>query len=274
MRIHDDPALFRTLISNIVRNITRKRRSTQLRYGVMPQLPEPPRPQRRPRPGRRKALDRDALVAAAIRILDAEGLDAVTIRRVAQELGVGAASLYAYVDSKDALIELVLDDVVGEIDVSGFPNDDPWQEQLKELIRRSRAAFGAHRDVARASLGRIPSGPNALRTMDTMLAVLERSGLSDQVIAYAGDLVGLLISATAYEESLFADTGLELDDFAGYVQELRAYLEALPPDRFPHMVALAGPLTRFEPGTDSRFEFMLDVVVRGLDSLRDQPQAS
>lgn len=235
----------------------------------MAELPEPPRPQRRARPGRKRALDRDAVVAAAIRVLDADGLDAVTIRRVAQELGVGAASLYAYVDSKDALIELVLDHVVGEVDVSDFPNEDPWQEQLKELIRRARAAFVAHRDVARASLGRIPSGPNALRTMDTMLGVLKRSGLPDQVIAYAGDLIGLLISATAYEESLFAETGLNIEDFVGYVEEFRAYLEALPADRFPHMVALAGPLTHFDPGTDSRFEFMLDVVVRGLDSLRD-----
>jgi AcrR family transcriptional regulator len=233
------------------------------------ELPEPPRPQRRPRQARRKALDRSAVVEAAIRVLDAEGLDAVTIRRVAQELGVGAASLYAYVDSKDTLIELVLDHVVGEVDVSGFPNDDPWQEQLKELIRRSRATFGAHRDVARASLGRIPGGENALRVMDTMLAVLARSGLSDQVIAYAGDLIGLLISATAYEESLFADTGLDLEEFVRYVGEYRSYLESLPADRFPNMVALAKPLTHFDPGTDSRFEFMLDVVVRGLDSLRD-----
>lgn len=233
------------------------------------ELPEPPRPQKRARGGRKKALDRGAVVDAAIRVLDAEGLDAVTIRRVAQELGVGAASLYAYVDSKDALIELVLDHVVGEVDVSGFPNDDPWQDQLKELIRRARAAFGAHRDVARASLGRIPSGANALRTMETMLAVLRRSDLPDQVVAYAGDLIGLLVSATAYEESLYADTGLKMEDFVGYVEEFRAYLESLPADRFPNMVALAGPLTRFDPGTDSRFEFMLDVVVRGLDSLRD-----
>jgi AcrR family transcriptional regulator len=233
------------------------------------ELPEPPRPHRRVRQGRRRSLDRQAVVDAAIRVLDADGLDAVTIRSVAQELGVGAASLYAYVDSKDTLIELVLDHVIGEVDYAGFPNDDPWQEQLKELIRRSRTTFTAHRDIARASLGRIPSGPNALHGMDTMLAVLKRSGLSDQVIAYAGDLIGLLISATAYEESLFAETGLNMEEFVSYVEELRAYLEALPADRFPHMVALAGPLTHFDPGTDSRFEFMLDVVVRGLDSLRD-----
>jgi AcrR family transcriptional regulator len=235
----------------------------------MTDLPEPPRPQRRARPGRKKALDRDAVVEAAIRVLDAEGLDAVTIRRVAHELGVGAASLYAYVDSKDTLIELVLDHVIGEIDVSGYPDERPWQEQLKDLIRSARAAFTAHGDVARASLGRIPSGPNSLRNMNTLLAVLRRSNLSDQVIAYAGDLIGLLIGAASYEESLFAETGLDHEGFMRYVEEFRAYLASLPADRFPLLVELAGPLTHVEPGKDSRFEFMLDVIVRGLDSLRE-----
>ncbi len=232
-------------------------------------LPEPPRPQRRVRPGHKKALDRDAVVEAAIRVLDAEGLDAVTIRRVAQELGVGAASIYAYVDSKDTLIELVLDHVIGEIDYTGYPDDRPWQEQLKDLIRAARATFSAHRDIARASLGRIPSGPNSLVSMETLLAVLRRSNLSDQVIAYAGDLIGLVIGAASYEESLFAESGLDFEEFMRYIEEFRAYLGSLPPDRFPLLVELAGPLTHVDPGQDARFEFMLDVIVRGLDSLRD-----
>jgi AcrR family transcriptional regulator len=232
-------------------------------------LPEPPRPQRRARPGRKKALDRDAVVEAAIRVLDAEGLDAVTIRRVAHELGVGAASLYAYVDSKDTLIELVLDHVIGEIDYSRYPDDRPWHEQLKDLIRSTRDVFNAHRDVARASLGRIPSGANSLEAMETLLAVLRRSKLSDQVIAYAGDLIGLLIGAASYEESLFAETGLDYEELHQYIAEFRSYLSSLPADRFPLLVELAEPLTHVDPGQDSRFEFMLDVIVRGLDSLRE-----
>ncbi len=235
----------------------------------MTDLPEPPRPQRRTRPGRKRALDREAVVEAAIRVLDAEGLDAVTIRRVAHELGVGAASLYAYVDSKDTLIELVLDHVIGEIDYSGYPDERPWQDQLKDLIRETRDTFNAHRDIARASLGRIPSGGNSLQAMETLLAVLRRSRLSDQVIAYAGDLIGLLIGAASYEESLFAESGLDFEEFHQYVEEFRDYLASLPVDRFPLLVELAGPLTHSEPGKDTRFEFMLDVIVRGLDSLRD-----
>lgn len=235
----------------------------------MSTLPEPPSPpQRRARPARRRALTRETIVGAAIRILDHDGLDGVTLRRVADELGVSAASLYDYVESKDSLVDLMLDHVLGEIDVSDLPDDRPWQEQIKDLIRRARSAFAAHGDIARATLGRIPSGQNALLEMEVMLAVLRKSDLSDQVIAYAGDLIGLLVGASAYEESLFAQTGVGFDEFLSYIRDFRTYLELLPSDRFPNLVALAGPLTHVNPDEDERFEFMLNVIVDGLAAQR------
>jgi AcrR family transcriptional regulator len=235
----------------------------------MSSLPEPPLPpQRRARPTRRRALDRESIVDAAIRILDSDGLDGVTLRRVADELGVSAASLYDYVDSKDALIELMLDRVFSEIATSHLPDNRPWQEQIKDLIRRSHAAFAAHGDIARATLGRIPSGANALVQMEVVFAVLRKSNLPDQVVAYAGDLIGLIVGASAYEESLFAQTGVGFDEFLRYIQEFRAYLESLPTDRFPNLVGLAGPLTRVNPDEDERFEFMLNVIVDGLAAQR------
>ena len=62
----------------------------------------------------------------------------MTLRRVADELGASAASLYDYVESKDVLVELMLDQVIGEIDLSDLPDSRPWQEQIKDLIRRTR----------------------------------------------------------------------------------------------------------------------------------------
>lgn len=232
-------------------------------------LPEPPPPpQRRTRPVRQRALDRTAVVEAAVRVLDAEGLDAVTLRRVAYELGVGAASLYAYVDSKDVLVELMLDHVLGEVDLSGLPDDRPWQEQIKDAMRRTHATFVAHGDIGRATLGRIPSGPNSLRAMETMMAVLRRSDLPDQVVAYAADLIGLVIGAAAYDDSLYRESGVGYDELLRFIGEFRSYLVALPPDRFPNLVELAGPLTHVSPDEDERFEFMLNVIVDGLAAQR------
>jgi AcrR family transcriptional regulator len=232
-------------------------------------LPEPPTPpQRRQAKPRQRGLDREAVVAAALAVVDREGLDAATLRRVAEELGASAASLYDYVESKDALVDLVLDRVLGEIDTSDLPDGRPWQEQVKDVIRRTREVFGRHGDIARATLGRIPAGPNALRQMEVMLAVLRTSELPEQVVAYAGDLIGLIVGASAYEESLFAQEGVGFDEFLRFVREFREYLEALPHDRFPNLVELAGPLTRVAPDEDERFEFMLNVLVDGLAAQR------
>lgn len=232
-------------------------------------LPDPPTPpQRRQRQSRQRGLERDTIVAAALGVVDREGLDAATLRRVAEELGTSAASLYDYVESKDVLVELMLDRVLGEIETSDLPDSRAWQEQVKDVIRRTREVFGRHGDIARATLGRIPAGPNGLRQMEVMLAILRASDLQVQVVAYAGDLIGLVVGAAAYEESLFAQEGAGFDEFLRYVREFRGYLEALPPDRFPNLVELAGPLTRVAPDEDERFEFMLNVVVDGIAAQR------
>jgi AcrR family transcriptional regulator len=229
----------------------------------------PPRPPwKGPEPERRRRpLSADAIVDAALAVVDAEGFDALTMRRVAQELGTGGASLYAHVENKDALIDLVMDRVIGELDVPWPPDPDNAAEQIKECVRRVRANLGAHRDLARGALARIPTGANALGKMEQMLAIMRAAGLPDQVVAYAADLLSLYATATAYEESLYSTRGWTEEDMVGYIAQLRDYFASLPPERFPHTVALAAALTSGEG--DERFEFGLDLLVRGLMSLRE-----
>src|SRR5690242_8710956 len=223
----------------------------------LPLPPARPRPERQS--GRRRSLDRDAVVDAALRVLDAEGLDAVTIRRVAQELGTSGTALYTYVRDKDELVELLLDRVIGEVDISSIPADLPWQEQVRAIGRELRRVFSSHRDIARATLGRVPQGENSLAIVESMLGRLRAAEVPDEVIALGVDLLALYVGAVSYEESM---THLEPESIASFVDELRSYFENLPPDRFPNMIAMAGPLT----STADRFEFGLDVIVRGLAS--------
>lgn len=239
----------------------------------------PPAPRFRPgglageprrRAPRRASLNRDSIVAAALRVVDADGLDAMTMRRVGQELDTGGASLYAHVANKDELLELVIDQVIGELELPDAPDPDRWPEQVKEIVRSMRAVLAGHKDIARGCLGRIPLGPNALRGSEALIAVMKSGGLPDQVAAYACDLLPLYATATAYEESLYASAQITPTDLAGYIAEMRAYFAALPTDRFPHIAALAGPLTAGSGG-DERFEFGLDVLVRGLASLGLRP---
>ena len=225
-------------------------------------LPEPPR---RGRPAAkaesaREPLTRERIVDAAFRILDAGGLDAVSMRSVAEALGTGPASLYAHVSGKEELLSLLIERLAGEM---RLPEPDPerWQEQIKELVREMHSVLLAHRDLARVRLGTIPLGEGALRVSDRMIEILALGGLPKQVIAYAVDLLPLYAVATAYEQSL-SNERAATEEGARYVEEVDAYLAALPPDRFPHLAALAPELAAGDAG--ERFEFGLDVLVAGL----------
>src|SRR3954465_1265119 len=109
-------------------------------------------------------------------------------------------------------------------------------------MRGIRRMLGAHRDIAGASLGTIPTGPNALTVINGLLGVILEAGLPDKVIAYAVDIVPLYATATAYEEALEAMRGVEETEDE-WVQQMRRYWSSLPADRFPHIVRLAVPLT-------------------------------
>jgi AcrR family transcriptional regulator len=236
-------------------------------------LPQPPRRPSAQRDGaarrhtpRRRSLTREAIVEAALKVLDAEGLDAMTMRRVAQELQTGAASLYAYFEDKDELVAAVIERVIGELPPPPAPDPERWQEQLKESGRAMRAMLAAHNDIARAAFARIPFGESALAGMDAVIGYLRAGGLPDQVAAYAADVLPLYVTAVAYEESIYSRQGISPEAFTEFATRMRDYFAALPPERFPNLNALAGPLT-LAPAGDERFEFGMEVLIRGLASL-------
>ena len=206
---------------------------------------------------------------AALRVVDRDGLEATSMRRVAEELAAAPSALYWHVRNKDELLQLVFDRVAGEIELP-LPDPEQWQEQAKTVAREMRRVLTSHRDIARVSLGAIPVGPNVLRVVEWMHALLRGAGLPDRVVALVGDLFGLYVGAYAYEESLglASPTGEDLPP-EQVVAMLREYWESLPPALFPHTLALLDVL--FEGGPDERFEFGLDVLVRGLASLQSEP---
>jgi AcrR family transcriptional regulator len=226
----------------------------------MAAVPDPPWWRMRGEPGRdRRPLTRDAIVEAALALLERDGLQGLSMRRLAQELGAGAASLYWHVGDKEELLSLLLDRIVGEAEV---PEPDPenWQRTVKELARSNRRLFSQRRDAAQLSLGRIPAGPNSLPVLERNLAVLTASGLPPRVIAYAADMLALFVGAFAYEESIRSD------DQAS-PEQIGAYWASLPPEQFPVITRLAGDLTA--GGAEERFEFAIELLVRGLEAMAD-----
>jgi AcrR family transcriptional regulator len=231
----------------------------------MPGAPEPPwrrRQEGTPRADRRP-LTRDAIVDAAMTVLDRDGLTGLSMRKLADELGVGAASLYWHVGDKEELLGLLLDRIVGETEV---PEPDPenWQEQVKEMGRESRRLLQRHRDAAQISLGRIPVGPHSMPVLERYLAVLVAAGLPSRVIAHAADMFALYVGGFAFEESMRVPP---LGDERAGQEQLAEYFRSLPPDEFPSLVALAGDLTAGD--NDERFEFALELLVRGLEAMAE-----
>jgi AcrR family transcriptional regulator len=225
--------------------------------GGMPVLPwEKPR-RRRPA---KAPLTRERIVEAAIKILDRDGLDAVSTRKIAEDLGTGSASLYAHVSSRDELIELMVDRIASEIEV---PEPDPahWQDQIREYARHAQRVWASHADIVRTSLATIPTGPGRLRVIEGLLAIMKAAGFSDQVAAWGVDRLQIYIDADTYEGWLFTlkiKQGFNLEE---YLHSIRDYYRQLPADRFPILAGLGGAITG---DGDRRFEFGLDLLIAGL----------
>jgi AcrR family transcriptional regulator len=237
-------------------------------------LPEPPRRaaargRRRPAGRARTPLSRDAIVDAALAIIDAEGIDALSMRAVAERLGTGAASLYAHVDNKDVLLELVFDRVAGEMRLPEIEGGD-WQAYVKAFMREQRRVLTAHRDIARVAMAKIPTGPNVLDIIDRVLGVMREAGLPDRIIGLAPDILSLYVVADAVEASMYPG-GEDDPETIAYFQEVGEYFASLPPSRFPNITAMTGALMS-EASGDERFEFGLDLLVRGIASLAAEEQ--
>lgn len=205
-------------------------------------------------------LSLDLVVETALGVLDAEGLGAVTTRRVARELGTGQASLYAYVRNKDELLAKVLEKVLADIPLPTARGT--WQQRLMRYGRQTRKGLLAHPGIAAVALASVPAGTAALARGEWMLGLLRSAGLPDPVVAMAVDNIGLFVIASASEEELRTQPGSDGHDrwwsrpATGTGQE--------PDGAFPHTVALRPLLT--SGSSQERFEFGLRLMVAGLEA--------
>ena len=208
---------------------------------------------------RRNPLSREQIVEAALRIVDQEGADAMTVRRIGEQLNTGSATIYWYVSGKDEIVELVYDHVMGGLELPE-PDAACWAEQLKDFGRQAYRLLLQHKDLVALSAGRIPVGPNMLRVMEWFQTLLRGAGLPDYAAAFAGDIFGRYVDASVLEVTAQGGPPAEL---------VGQYFASLPPDRFPNMTAMHR--TRTGRDDEARFEFGLDVLVRGFVSLVGRP---
>jgi AcrR family transcriptional regulator len=232
-------------------------------------------------PRRDRGLSRDEIVRAAIAVADAEGPDAISMRRIARELNAGAMSLYWYVGSKEELLDLMLDAIEVEIEVPE-PSGD-WRADLGIFAHRTRAALSRHRWAMEFVGTRPPSGPNDVRNLERLLGLLEGTGVDDARL-----IMGIFMTVATFvtgavmreaqeircqREQERAQAALTAEEIQAEHERYQKWFEAS--GRFPRIARLMqSGVDPDDPNTrDERFQFGLDCVLDGIaGQLSPRPQ--
>lgn len=219
----------------------------------------------RERAGRRPKLTREAIVRAAIGIADAEGIEAVSIRRIAAELGARAMSLYTHIERKEDLLDLMADEVNAEVLVEGeLPAD--WREAISAVVRHTRDGIRRHPWLVDLVAGRPQVGPNGLRHGEQSLAALSGLPIAPEwkwrIIAAVDDYaLGFVIRETLRGEGRSGYTWTPQEREA----LMRPYLrELLDSGEFPNLAPLLGEITSGPPDADEDFERGLRWMLDGI----------
>lgn len=202
-----------------------------------------------PRPRSRTLAE---IAAAALAVVDRDGLAALTMRAVAAELGLGTMSLYRYVEHREQLERLVVDAIVGEVDLT-LPAEAPWYEQLTILVARLRDAIGAHPAVVPLIVAHRHESDGVLRWSEAMLGVLTEAGFGGErrVIAFR-TLVSYVIGVLLYQQlGPLSGTGT-------------AALANLPETDCPLLAATARDARGI--GSEDEFCLGLGTVLRGIQA--------
>ncbi|KAA8888373.1 TetR/AcrR family transcriptional regulator [Nocardia colli] len=222
-------------------------------------MPGSPRPNPRTSPAK-APLSLDAIVAASLDLVDELGCAAVSMRRVAQVLDTGSASLYVYVHDRRELMLLTHDLAVAAVELPAEADGD-WRNRLELLVERTVAALAAHRDLAAVAFTEAPTGPHILRLVEEMLRLLRLGGVKDAACAWAVDLLGQYIASAALEAAARAATDEPAESVADTAARLDAVYQALPADDYPTIRELAPLLT---VGGSKRETWKLRVILDGI----------
>ncbi|WP_432841935.1 TetR/AcrR family transcriptional regulator [Dactylosporangium sp. CA-092794] len=239
-----------------------QRRAARHQLGAGPGTPAA---RRGPSGGRKQPITVDAIISTAFGIVEREGYEALTMRRLATALETGPSSLYAHVVNKEDLDELLIGRLCAEIDL---PEPDPalWRRQIAGVCAQLRDQYLRYPGISQATFAAAPSNLDTLRVGEGMLAILLAGGVEPQAAAWAIDALMLYVNAYSLEVSL-ANTRRGRGDgtwVVGRDELLRRY--AALPDTFPQTKRYAAELTA---GTvHDRFDFTIGLMIGGLAGSR------
>jgi AcrR family transcriptional regulator len=217
-------------------------------------------------------LSRRRVLRAAVVLADRDGIESLTMRRLAQEVGVEAMSLYHHVANKEAVLDGVVEVILGEImdavdEVESPSPDEDWQAALRAQILAAREVFLRHRWAPQVLGTRTTTSPFVIAYFDHVIAVLRAGGFSFDLAHRALHVLGS--RALGFAQELFQPDGVQAVD-----ADAAALMEQMA-DRFPHIVGMLADAVHDDPdGTlgfcddQFEFEFALDLILEGLERRR------
>jgi AcrR family transcriptional regulator len=214
---------------------------------------------RRERPSK-PALSREGIVAAAVSLMQAEGLDKVTMRRLAAELDTGPASLYVYIRNTAELHAAVLDELLGSVGVAPDGTSSAWSDEVVQVLWSYTGILVDHPGLARSALVTRPSGPNYLALVERLLILLRSGGVPDPQSAWGVDILLLFATSIALEH------GTRRQEMAaGEDEEALAHaLGQATADTYPTIAALGRELVTGTP--HARFGWHVRVMLAGMET--------
>ena len=213
-------------------------------------------------PEQRLPLSRERVLRAAVALADAGGIEALSMRRLGQELGVEAMSLYNHVANKDDLLDGIVELVAGEIEVPSGEAD--WKAALRQTAISSHEVLLRHR-WACSLMMRPRASPARMRWMEAVLRTLREAGFSADMTHHAYHALDSHITGfTLWQVSLPFESKEELVDMA------EGFMRQIPADEYPYVIEHAEQhLSPASPDGRTEFEFGLELILDGLERLRD-----
>jgi TetR/AcrR family transcriptional regulator, tetracycline repressor protein len=209
----------------------------------------------------RGSLTRELIIKEALALLDEHGPGALSMRRLADRLGVAPTALYTHVRGKADLIAGLIDEVYAGLTLNPDPSGD-WTQQLTTLSQQIREHLLAHPAVVPYALQQPGLGPHSLRLGEAIYRVLRPAGFSDQAVV--GIVYALLTYVLGFVALEVSRAGTDPQTSDEFIRRMWAFFAALPPGEFPHHVELAPLLARIS--TDDQFQFGIRTFLAGLNA--------
>ncbi len=211
----------------------------------------------------RVPLSRDRVLRAAIALADAGGIESLSMRKLAQALGVEAMSLYYYVAKKDDLLDGIVDLVVSEFELPADGAD--WKAAIRKSAISAHEVLLRHRWACSLMMSSPGVSPARIRYMESLLRCLRQGGFSAELTCHAYHALDSHIVGFTLWELTFPADSQELADIAA------SFLRELPVDEYPYLAEhIEQHLTGSSPDEEGEFEFGLDLILDGLERLRDR----